>query len=735
MARFRYTQSSFSGGIVSKEIWSRSDFKKLSSCVSEDINFRLRPSGSASFRSGLRYICNAASNQEERLQKFVYTRNDYGIMEFFVDSSKCLCMRFIKNKQLVMDGNAPYVLKIKTRWDKGETNAAYEYSKDNLSKLSIAQNKNNIYIAGPNLVPTVLTRVQDNQWTQDFIRLGYSDRAPIPTSITVQPTGTAKAPVPFDKYYWGASVVLEDGTEGEMLKSSAVTADVNLNETPCNITVKVNMSGMTDEEKQNAQIFIYRVSAGNMYFVYALMYSEGTGEDTERTFTLKDPGLAFDKSHSQPKVFSRFKGISRTAPFFTDNTPTVLAIYKQRLIVANTKNDPNHYWCSNVGRFDDFTYRLAATDDMAYDREFNAGDEDGIVAFVPMDDLLAGTESKIWRVTGTTGSTAGAFIESYDGMGSRPVVSKKSVLYTNSVSGSLNNFLYNYEQNGYTGEELDLLSKELFDGYSILDFDLQNYPLQTIHVIRSDHKMFCITYVKEQNVYGWYKIETQGDFYSICGVTGADTDEMYALVNRFGTMYIECFEPDFDYSDTQATARFLDSFVELTYSGHEEQIGPFLRFAGKTLPFYYDGDVTTITFDDTGFARLPETVRMLEGESYIFGYAYSGTLIMLPKEMSIQNDDTVGIKRRLSSSAFIRVYNTRGIKTGASEDSLEDMKPYGYDEATSSDPMPLFTGILETTVADETSYETSFIIRQDQPLPAFIQSVTTEVDYEYHNKG
>ena len=193
MARFRYTQSSFSGGIVSKEIWSRSDFKKLSSCVSEDINFRLRPSGSASFRSGLRYICDAASNQEERLQKFVYTRNDYGIMEFFVDSSKCLCMRFIKNKQLVMDGDAPYVLKVKTRWDKGETNAAYEYSKDNLSKLSIAQNKNNIYIAGPNLVPTVLTRVQDNQWTQDFIRLGYSDRAPIPTSITVAPSFTMSA--------------------------------------------------------------------------------------------------------------------------------------------------------------------------------------------------------------------------------------------------------------------------------------------------------------------------------------------------------------------------------------------------------------------------------------------------------------------------------------------------------------------------------------------------------------
>lgn len=732
MARFRYTQSSFSGGIVSKEIWSRSDFKKLSSCVSEDINFRLRPSGSASFRTGLRYICEAATNQEERLQKFVYTRNDYGIMEFFVDANGCLCMRFIKNKQLVTDGHTPFVMKIKTRWDKGTTDEAYQYNKDNLAKLSIVQNKNNVYIAGIDLVPTVLTRVQDNQWTQDFIRLGFSNRATKPYYIDVQPTGTAKAPVPFDKYYWGASVVLEDGTESEMLKSSAVTADVNLNETPCNVTVKVDMSSMTAEQRQGSQVFIYRVSGGNMYFVYALMYNEGTGADTERTFTLKDPSLALDKSHSEPKIFNRFKNISKDAPVFTDDTPTVVAIYKQRLIVANTKNDPNHYWCSNIGRFDDFTHRLSATDDMAYDREFNAGDEDGIVAFVPMDDLLAGTESKIWRVTGTTGSTAGAFIESYDGMGSRPVVSKKSILYTNSVSGSLNNFLYNYEQNGYTGEELDLLSKELFDGYSILDFDLQNYPLQTIHVIRSDHKMFCITYVKEQNVYGWYKIDTQGDFYSICGVTGRDTDEMYTIVNRFGTMYIECFEPDFDYSDTQSTARFLDSFIEVVKTDGMTRVGPYSRFVGKTLPFYYDGDVSSITFDGDGYADLPEGMKIITGDSFIFGYPYSGTLTTLPKEMTIQNDDTVGIRRRLSTSAFIRVYNTRGIKMGASEDTLEEMKPYGNDEFTSSDAMPLFTGILETTVADETSYETSFIIQQDQPLPAFIQSITTEIDYEYH---
>ena len=56
MAHHRSTQASFAGGIVSRELWSRTDFSKISSCVADDINFRLRPSGSASYRSGMKYL-------------------------------------------------------------------------------------------------------------------------------------------------------------------------------------------------------------------------------------------------------------------------------------------------------------------------------------------------------------------------------------------------------------------------------------------------------------------------------------------------------------------------------------------------------------------------------------------------------------------------------------------------------------------------------------------------------
>lgn len=733
MTHHRSTQASFAGGIVSRELWSRTDFQKLSSCVADDINFRLRPSGSAAYRSGMKYLGVAGvpdGKKGERLYPFVFTREDCGILEFFVKSEdNALTMRFLKNKQYVKnEDDSIFELKIRTTWD----TESYSYDSENLQKLSIVQNKNTVYICGPNLVPTYIKRVKDNEWEQDFIQLGLSSKVKKPLSISVDVASAPSPTVPFDKYYWGATMVMEDGTESELLRSEAKTADVELAEQPCTITITADFSGLSDEEKDKAQIFVYRVSAGIMYFIYALRYAEGSDTETPdvKSFTFKDVGFSVDKSHTEPVVMKAFRGISNTEPSFTDDTPTVCAIYKQRLILAASKNEPNRFWLSRIGNMNDFTYRVSVTDEMAFDREFNAGDEDKIVGFVPMDDLLAGTESKIWRVTGSTSSNMAAFIETYDGMKGRPLVSKKSILYLNGVSNSLNNFLYSEQQGGYVGEELDLLSKELFDGYKIIDFDLQNYPVQSIYALRSDNSLLCITYVKEQNIYGWFKIETRGKIRNLCVLTGEDQDDLYVIVERDGICYVECFEPDFNYSDTQDTARFLDSYEEIVHDG-SDRIGPIARFANRSVTMYHRGDVKhDVVFDINGYAELPKEMSVPAGDVVVIGYPYKGLLRLLPKEVQTSQLDTVGLKRRISGSVFVRVYNTRGLKMGANENTIEEIKPYLSTDFTIDAPIPLYTGLLEATALDESDAESSFLILQENPLPAFIQSVTTEVDYE-----
>lgn len=738
MTHHRYTQASFSGGIVSRELWSRTDFTKLSSCVSDSVNFRLRPSGSASYRSGMRYLGEAgvpSGNAEERLHPFNYTREDCGLLEFFVKNGE-LTMRFVKNKQYVKDShNNIYELKVRTSWDTEN----YDYDSKDLKNLSIVQSKNKVFICGPNLVPTYIERKADNNWTQSYVQLGISAKLKKPLSVTVTPKTLSSeeeaTSVKFENYFWGATVVLEDGTESEMTRSAKTTADIVLSEQPCDVEILVDFSSLTEEERATAQVFVYRVSSGIMYFIYGLRYEEGEATDKAnvKKFKIKDAGLAVDKSHTEPIVLKAFRGISNTAPKFTDDTPTVCAIYKQRLILASSNNEPNKFWLSKIGNMDDFTYRIATTEEMAFDREFDAGDEDKIVGFVPMDDLLAGTQSKIWRVTGSTSTTMSAFIETYDGMRGRPLVSKKSILYLNAVSNSLNNFLYSEQQGGYTGEELDLLSKELFDGYKIIDFDLQNYPVQSIYALRSDNKLLCITYVKEQNIYGWFKIETNGKIRNICVLTGEDQDDLYVIVERNGVCYLECFEPDYNYSDTQDTARFLDSYEELEHDG-SKKIGPVKRFANKSVTIYHRGDVLKdVVFDSDGYFELPKELSIPKGDIVVVGFPYDGIIKTLPREIQTQNTDTVGVKRRITGSVFVRVYNTRGLKMGANEASLETVKPYLSEDFTTDAAIPLFTGLLECTALDESSTESVFIIKQESPLPAFIQSITTEIDYDIKN--
>lgn len=736
MVLHRSTQASFAGGIVSRELWSRTDFTKLTSCVTDNVNMRIRPSGSVSFRSGMRFLDRAAvedGSSKELLVPFTYTREDCGIMEFFVENNT-LKMRFIKNKAVV------HTMSVKTSWG---SNNNYAYNSDDLAKITTAQHKNKVFICGPNLVPTYIERVSDTNWTQNFVQLGLSRTVPKPShvGIKIQEHKNPETKVEFDKYSWGATVVFEDGTESAMLRTGSITADIELVEQPADIYVTVDWTSVPAKDRETAQVFVYRVDAGLMYFIYAIRYQDYStkGEDGSdlsnpsgnvRVYHLTDVGFSVDKSHTEPVVLKAFRGISNTNPVFTDDTPTVCAIYKQRLVLAASKNEPNRFWLSKIGNMDDFTYRVAVTEEMAFDRELSAGDEDKIVGFVPMDDLLVGTESKIWRVTGSTASTMNAYIETYDGMRGHPLVSKKSILYLNGVSNTLNNFLYSEQQGGYVGEELDLLSKELFDGYSILDFDLQNYPVQSIYALRSDNTLKCLTYVKEQNIYGWFKIETQGSIKNICVLTGTDRDELYAIVERNGECFLECFEADFDYSDTQDTARFLDSFEEVISDG-SNRIGPLTRFAGRSMTLYHRGDVKhDVQFDIEGYAELPKEMPVQAGDTIVVGYPYTGQLKTLPREIQTSNKDTVGLNRRITGSVFVRVYNTRGLKIGATENTLEEIKPYQDTEFTNSEAIPLYTGLLEATALDESSQDASVIIRQDEPLPAFIQSITTEVDYE-----
>ena len=70
---------------------------------------------------------------------------------------------------------------------------------------------------------------------------------------------------------------------------------------------------------------------------------------------------------------------------------------------------------------------------------------------------------------------------------------------------------------------------------------------------------------------------------------------------------------------------------------------------------------------------------------------------------------------------------TRGLKYGKDVDNLFEIKP--YTNVTFGEEIPLESGNIVLRVSSGFNNETSFVVVQDNPLPALIQSVTLGTSY------
>ena len=77
MVNINNTQSSFSGGIISTELFSRLDFSKVLTGLKQCDNFAVRPAGGVVYRAGTKYVADAKYNDKNvALIPFVYNKND-----------------------------------------------------------------------------------------------------------------------------------------------------------------------------------------------------------------------------------------------------------------------------------------------------------------------------------------------------------------------------------------------------------------------------------------------------------------------------------------------------------------------------------------------------------------------------------------------------------------------------------------------------------------------------------
>lgn len=227
----------------------------------------------------------------------------------------------------------------------------------------------------------------------------------------------------------------------------------------------------------------------------------------------------------------------------TGTNPSTCAYYQQRRGYANTLNQPDTYFFSKPGAFTNMDSAVPTVDSDAITGSPWAQQINGIQFMVPMNPgLIILTGSGAWLLNGgassaLTPSDQTAQAQAYNGCNFHinPLVINLDILYVQSKGSIVRDLSFNFFQNIFTGIDLTVLSEHLFSFHQLQQWCYAEEPFKVVWAVRDDGVLLSLTYLKEQDVYGWARHDTNGIFINVCSVTEPPIDAVYSIVKRYIT--------------------------------------------------------------------------------------------------------------------------------------------------------------------------------------------------------
>lgn len=221
--------------------------------------------------------------------------------------------------------------------------------------------------------------------------------------------------------------------------------------------------------------------------------------------------------------------------------PGVCAYYQQRRAYAFTLNEPDTYFMSQPGAFNNMDSSIPSTDSDAITGAPWAQQINGIQFLVPMPGgLVILTGKGAWQLNGGTNAAITpadqtATPQAYNGCHFHipPIVVNYDILYVQAKGSIVRDLSYNFFVNIYTGTDMTVLSEHLFNFHQLQQWAYAEEPYKIIWSVRDDGIMLSLTYLKEQDVYGWARHDTNGLFVGSCSITEPPVDAVYVIVRRY----------------------------------------------------------------------------------------------------------------------------------------------------------------------------------------------------------
>lgn len=249
-------------------------------------------------------------------------------------------------------------------------------------------------------------------------------------------------------------------------------------------------------------------------------------------------GTSFNDINYIPDT-SRQPPVNVTLFATTDDYPAVVGTYQQRLLFANTINEPQSVWGSAVGVFTAFTTTIPVLDSGAFKFTIFGQIRQFVHSLVDLGKLVIHTNNGEYVCNGNqagtltpssptlvrTGSAGGALIV--------PVVVGNTDLFVQEGATRLLDLRYEVQSFSYAGKDLTKYASDVFLGRTIVSMDWQKLPHSIVWCVLDNGQMVGLTYVREDELWAWHvHASSNGVIENVCVITEGNQDIVYLCVRR-----------------------------------------------------------------------------------------------------------------------------------------------------------------------------------------------------------
>jgi hypothetical protein len=437
----------------------------------------------------------------------------------------------------------------------------------------------------------------------------------------------------------------------------------------------------------------------------------------------------------------------------TTGWPACVTFFQERLVFANTSNQPQTIWMSCSGDYENFmpsgvpggTYPTAdstVNDDNAITYTIASNKVNAIRWLDATSNLVIGTAGAEWIAkqasTADPLSPTNIQVLQQTTYGSDAVPVRRigtAALFVQRSGRKIRELQYNFDVDAYIAKDISILSEHLFteNNYTV-DNAFQSEPDSIYWVAMQSGRLLGMTYLKEQEVVGFHQHEFGGAFsggIAVCESVacipnvGATSDSLYVIIKRTingsTKRYIEVVTDAFApvNSSDKNDMWFVDS--GLKYSGAATStITGLTHLIGQTVAVVANGaNRSTAVVNGSGQITLSRSAT-----NVIVGLPYTSRIQTLPLEGGGQAGTAQGKQARISA-VTLRLLNSLGFQAGESETNLDRKEFRQAGDPMDSSP-PLYTGDKQISLNQSYTTDRSFWIVQDLPYPLTVLSIMPE---------